>query len=321
MTDAIIARHLRKRYGAVQAVADVSFTVTEGEVVCLLGPNGAGKSTTTRILTTLTRADGGSATVAGHDVTAQPQSVRATVGYIAQHAGTDAYLTGRENLLVQSAAQGLRRAVAKRRAAELLDRVHLTSAADRLVATYSGGMRRRLEIVMGMVHNPSVIFLDEPTTGLDPEARADLWSELNNLGQQQSLTVLLTTHYLEEADRLADRVVIIDRGRVIAEGAPEVLKSRLAGDSVTVEVAGRPATQDILAAIREVDSRAVSVAGNRVVAHVQHGSHALPAIVTGLEATGLHVTSASVTRPSLDDVYLHYTGRRLTDDNTRPDRP
>lgn len=254
MTDVIAARHLAKRYGAVEAVADVSLSVAEGEVVCLLGPNGAGKSTTVRILTTLTRADGGSAFVAGYDVRTQARSVRAAIGYVAQSAGTDAYLTGRENLLVQAAAHRLRRPEASRRVSDLLGVVGLADAADRLVHTYSGGMRRRLEIAMGLVHNPRVLFLDEPTTGLDPEVRAAMWNELTGLAGEQALSILLTTHYLEEADRLADRIVIISHGRVVVQGRPEDLKAELVGDRVPVG-------------------------------------------------------SAGVARPTLDDVYLHHTGR------------
>lgn len=227
MTEIVTARNLTKHYGPVEAVANVSFSVAAGEVLCLLGPNGAGKSTTVRILSTLTRADGGSAIVAGHDVRTNPRSVRAAIGYVAQSAGTDAYLTGRENLLVQAAAHRLRRSAARKRAGELLELVNLADVADRLVHTYSGGMRRRLEIAMGLVHNPRVLFLDEPTTGLDPEARAKMWDELTTLADTQKLTILLTTHYLDEADRLADRIVIINHGRVIVEGQPKTLKAAL----------------------------------------------------------------------------------------------
>lgn len=232
MSDIITARNLTKRYGPIEAVADVSFSVTAGEVLCLLGPNGAGKSTTVRILATLTRADGGSAIVAGHDVRSHPRLVRAAIGYVAQNAGTDAYLTGRENLLVQAAAQRLHKSESRQRAAELLALVNLAGAADRLVRTYSGGMRRRLEIAMGLVHNPRVLFLDEPTTGLDPEARASLWNELTGLANKRALTILLTTHYLEEADRLADRIVIVNHGRVIVEGRPAELKTGLAATNL-----------------------------------------------------------------------------------------
>ena len=224
-----MARHLAKRYGPVDAITDVSFAVAAGEVVCLLGPNGAGKSTTVRILATLARADAGRAIVAGHDVRTRPRSVRSSIGYVAQHAGTDDYLTGRENLLVQAAAHRMRRPAAVRRTAELLGVIGLAGAADRIVRTYSGGMRRRLEIAMGLVHDPSVLFLDEPTTGLDPEARTALWRELARLRSERELSILLTTHYLDEADRIADRIVIISHGRVITEGTPNALKSQLTG--------------------------------------------------------------------------------------------
>jgi ABC-2 type transport system ATP-binding protein len=314
MTDVITAQHLRKSYGAVEAVADVSFSMAEGEVLCLLGPNGAGKSTTVRILATLTRSDCGSALVAGYDVRTQPRLVRASIGYVAQSAGTDAYLTGRENLLVQSMAQRLSRAEASRRASELLGLVGLGSAADRIVRTYSGGMRRRLEIAMGMVHSPRVLFLDEPTTGLDPEARATMWGELMRLAVERALSILLTTHYLEEADRLADRIVIIDQGRVVVEGRPDALKAGLAGDFVTVELAGSPSAEAVMTAAARSGARTVTFEGTVLRAGVEQGNRALPAILSALETAGFQVEAASVARPTLDDVYLHHTGHNFAID-------
>jgi ABC-2 type transport system ATP-binding protein len=316
MTEVIAARNLTKRYGAVEAVADVSFSVAEGEVLCLLGPNGAGKSTTVRILATLTRADGGSALVAGHDVRTNARSVRHAIGYVAQNAGTDVYLTGRENLLVQAAAHRLRRSEACRRAAELLDVVGLADAADRLVRTYSGGMQRRLEIAMGLVHNPRVLFLDEPTTGLDPEARAAMWDELNRLASERTLSILLTTHYLEEADHLADRIVIINHGRVVAEGRPEDLKAGLALDSVSVELADCPSAEAVRAAVACAGAWTVTFEGGLLRVQVEQGNRALPAILSGLEAAGLTVESAEVTRLTLDDVYLHHAGRAFAADES-----
>ena len=319
MSEVITARHLRKRYGAVEAVADVSFSVAEGEVLCLLGPNGAGKSTTVRMLATLSSADGGSASVAGFDVRTRARQVRAAIGYVAQQAGTDGYLTGRENLLVQAAAQRLRRPEARRRATELLEMVGLAVAGDRLVHTYSGGMRRRLEIAMGMVHDPRVLFLDEPTTGLDPEARRSLWVELAGLAERNTLSILLTTHYLEEADRLADRIVIISHGRVVVEGRPEALKAGLVDDAVSVELAGRPSAEAVLAAAGHFEAREVTLDGPLLRARLPQGNRALPAILSRLEAAGFEVESASVVRPTLDDVYLHYTGRSLAvDEDARP---
>lgn len=319
MTEVITAQHLRKRYGAVEAVADISFSVAKGEVLCLLGPNGAGKSTTVRMLATLSKADEGSAWVAGFDVRTQARQVRAAIGYVAQQAGSDGYLTGRENLLVQAAAQRLRRSEAVRRARELLEIVGLIDAGDRLVHTYSGGMRRRLEIAMGMVHDPRVLFLDEPTAGLDPEARRSLWDELAGLAERNALSILLTTHYLEEADRLADRVIIISHGRVVVEGRPEALKAGLVDDAVSVELAGRPSAEAVLAAAGRFGARDVTLDGPLLRARLPQGNRALPAILSRLEAAGFGVQSASVVRPTLDDVYLHYTGRSFTiDEGARP---
>ncbi|MBM7790706.1 ATP-binding cassette domain-containing protein [Tenggerimyces flavus] len=309
MTDVITARNLSKRYGSVDAVSDVSFAVAEGEAFCLLGPNGAGKSTTIRMLATLTRPDGGSASVAGFDVRRQQRSVRASIGYVAQSAGTDDYLTGRENLLVQAAAQRLSRSKARPRVAELLDLVGLADAADRIVRTYSGGMRRRLEIAMGIVHEPRVLFLDEPTTGLDPEARATMWDEFRRMRIEQNLTVLLTTHYLEEADQLADRILIVGRGRVVASGTPESLKAGLAGDSVSVELTNGPSAEAAVGVLARIGLAAVTRDGAVLRAQVERGSRALPAILSVLEAAGLRVESAAVARPTLDDVYLHHAGR------------
>jgi ABC-2 type transport system ATP-binding protein len=300
------ARNLKKTYASVEAVVDISFAMAAGEVVCLLGPNGAGKSTTVRILATLTRADEGTAVVVGHDVRNRPRAVRAAIGYVAQSAGTDVYLTGRENLLVQAAAHRMSRADARRRAAELLTLVGLADAANRTVGTYSGGMRRRLEIAMGIVHNPRLLFLDEPTTGLDPEARARMWGELGRLRAEQNLSILLTTHYLEEADQLADRVVIISQGRVVVEGTPESLKAGLAGDSITIELA-------------RVGTPSLVLEGNLLRGRLVEGNRALPGVLAALESVDVHVDSASIARPTLDDVYLHHTGRSFTIEESAPE--
>ena len=218
--DAIVVDELRKRYGDVQALAGVSFRVQEGEVFGLLGPNGAGKSTTVRILSTLARADDGRAEVAGHDVRREPGRVRRSIGYVPQNSGVDREATGRENLTLQGHVQGLSGSALERRVEELLDLFGLMEAADRQVRGYSGGMKRRLDVALGLVHRPPVLFLDEPTTGLDPEARAAMWEELGRLAGDEQLTILLTTHYLEEADALADRLAIVSRGRVVVEGTP-----------------------------------------------------------------------------------------------------
>ena len=314
MSDAIVAESLRKQYGSTLAVASVSLRVVEGEVFGLLGPNGAGKSTTMRMLTTLTRPDAGRARVAGYDVARQTRQVRCAIGYVAQGSHADAYLSGRENVALQARAQRLPRADARVRAAELLDLVSLAAAADRLVATYSGGMRRRLDVAMALVHRPRVLFLDEPTTGLDPDARRALWAELAQLAREQTLTVLLTTHYLEEADRLAGRVAIVSRGAVIAEGPPDELKRALHGDSVALSLQGNAA--GALSAVRAVDEvEQARLDGDVLTARVRHGSRALPPILSALERRGIEVDSATMTGPTLDDVYLHLTGSTFAADD------
>ncbi len=225
--DAIVVDGLEKAYKDVRALDGMSFAVPAGQVFGLLGPNGAGKSTTVRILVTLTKADGGRATVAGHDVAREPVAVRRAIGYVPQASGVDREATGRENLVLQGRLQGMRGAEIERRAGELLDLFGLTEKAEALVKTFSGGQKRRLDVAMGLVHRPQVLFLDEPTTGLDPEARVAMWDELARLAAAETLTILLTTHYLEEADRLAERVAIVSRGKVVVEGRPEDLKREL----------------------------------------------------------------------------------------------
>ncbi|WP_038038395.1 daunorubicin resistance protein DrrA family ABC transporter ATP-binding protein [Thermorudis peleae] len=315
MDEVIVVEGLRKRYAnGVQALDGLSFRVKRGEIFGLLGPNGAGKSTTVRILATLTLPDSGTARIAGFDVVRQPQQVRRQIGYVAQASGVDRWLTGRENLLLQARLERLPAREARQRADELLTWLGLADAADRIVNTYSGGMRRRLDIAIGLIHRPAVVFLDEPTTGLDPEARAALWQILLQLRAAQSISILLTTHYLDEADRLCDRLAIVDHGRVVAEGTPEELKAELQGDRVTLEV-GREQTamaRSVLTGLPEVLT--VIVDGPAVIARVPHGASALPVLVTTLERAGITVQTAAVHRPSLDDVYLHHTGRRFEDE-------
>jgi ABC-2 type transport system ATP-binding protein len=307
--DAIVAEDLRKHYKTVQALDGVSFSVREGEVFGLLGPNGAGKSTTVRILTTLTRADSGRALVAGEDVARHPNRVRASIGYVAQDSGVDWEATGRENLLLQGRIHGLSGASLRARVEELLSLVGLEDAADRPARGYSGGMKRRLDIAIGLVHRPRVLFLDEPTTGLDPEARVAMWVEVERLAAAESLTILLTTHYLEEADRLAERVAIVSRGRVVVEGPPENLKRDLAGESVFVEL---PEQNGKLAEAERIlggIGSDVHVEGAVLRTRVPNGAQAIPVILGALDDAGVEVASVTTARPSLDDVYLHYTGR------------
>jgi len=303
-----------RRAPAVRALDGLSFSVEQGTVFGLLGPNGAGKSTAVKILTTLSRPDSGTGRVGGFDVLREPQKVRRVIGAVAQRSGVDRDATGRENVILQGRLYGMEIAELKARTHELLTAFGLGDAADRVVRTYSGGMQRRLDVAIGLVHRPQVLFLDEPTTGLDPEARSEMWKEISALARQ-GLTILLTTHYLEEADHLAKRLAIVDRGRVVAEGAPTELKSGMRGDAVHVSLcetggdhAGRDATvHDALAGVTAV--RDVMIDGCQLHARADDGARAVPAVLQALEARGVAVTAVTVARPSLDDVYLRHTGR------------
>ena len=307
--DAITVSDLRKHYGDVQALDGVSFSVREGEVFGLLGPNGAGKSTTVRVLVTLTHPDSGAASVAGHDVLRRPDAVRRAIGYVPQDSGVDQFGTGRENLMLQGRVQEMNGRDLRSRVDDLLELVGIADAADRIVKTYSGGMRRRLDIALGLVHRPRVLFLDEPTTGLDPEARVAMWSEVSRLAEAESLTILLTTHYLEEADQLADRLSIVSQGKIVVVGTPVELKAGLRGDAVHVELVDSEvdAAKQVLAGVGARPEQVVD--GRTIVSRVSNGGRELPGILSALEAAGISVASVSLSRPSLDDVYLHYTGR------------
>ena len=307
----IEANDLRKAYGdEVQALDGLSFEVAPGAVFGLLGPNGAGKTTAVKVLTTLAAPDGGEAQVAGHDVLREPARVRRSIGVVAQKSGMDPDLTGRENVKLQGHLQGMRGHELSRRVDELLERFGLEEAADRVGRNYSGGMKRRLDIAMGLVHSPKVLFLDEPTTGLDPEVRAAMWEEIGRLTREEGLTILLTTHYLEEADRLASKLAIVDRGRVVAEGSPSELKAALRGDAVQVELDGVEANGNVTGALDGVAGlREVSVEGATLRARADDGARAVPAVLAALDANSVPVASVTVARPSLDDVYLRFAGR------------
>ena len=306
---AIEAEALVKTYGDVRALDGLSLAVPAGTIFGLLGPNGAGKSTTVRILSTLSRPDAGAAWVAGHDVLADPVAVRQAIGCVGQRSGVDRDATGVENLRLQGQIHGLRGRSLAARVEQLLERFGLSEAGGRFVRTYSGGMQRRLDIAMALVHRPQVLFLDEPTTGLDPEVRAEMWREIERLTREEGLSLLLTTHYLEEADRLASDLAIVDRGRVVAGGPPERLKAELRGDAIHVELAFAAngavhAALDPLPGIREL-----VVDGTALHARADEGARAVPAVLGALEAGGIDVASVTVSRPSLDDVYLRYAGR------------
>ncbi|WP_019135138.1 ABC transporter ATP-binding protein [Cellulomonas massiliensis] len=297
---------------AVRALDGLDLRVGAGTVLGLLGPNGAGKSTTVRVLATLTRPDSGTAVVAGHDVSREPAAVRRAIGYVAQRPVTDPMGTGRENLVLAARLQGLGARAAAARADELLERFGVADAAHRLVRTWSGGMARKLDVAMGLVHRPQVLFLDEPTTGLDPDSRAALWAEIARLASVERMTVLLTTHYLDEADRLADRVVIVDRGRSVVTGTPDELKDALHGDGLTVEVADEAALARAVEAARRVPGVVEVRPDGRVLrARAASGAGTLPALLAALDAAAVEVRTAGLSRPSLDDVYLRHTGRSL----------
>ena len=309
---AIEARDLVKTYkGGVVALSGLSFSVEPGTIFGLLGPNGAGKSTVVRILTTLSQPDSGTATVAGFDIATEPERVRTAIGYVSQKAAVDAEATGRENLVLTGRLHGMRGAALSERVDELLERFGLTDAANRVARTYSGGMQRKLDVAMGLVHSPRVLFLDEPTTGLDPEARAQMWEEISRLAGHEGLTVLLTTHYLEEADRLARRLAIVDRGRIVAEGTPEELKRSLHGDALKVELDSARSVEDVWAALagRDATLREMTIIDRTLHARADNGAAAVPHVLAALDSAGIAVVSVTVARPSLDDVYLRHAGR------------
>ena len=303
--------------GGVTALAGLSITVAPGTIFGLLGPNGAGKSTTIKILTTLARPDSGTATVAGHDVLKHPDQVRRVIGSVSQNSGADPVATGRDNLLLQGHLYGMRGSELTKRVDELLGRFELTDSARRAVRTYSGGMRRRLDVALGLVHRPEVLFLDEPTTGLDPQVRAAMWEEISWLTTQDSLAVVLSTHYLDEADRLADRLAIIDGGRVVAEGTPDELKGALHGDAIHIELradADEPTVRSAISAVPGVSE--ISVAQRRVSARASDGAAAVPAVLAALDRRSVPVAAVTVARPSLDDVYLRHAGRRFAEQSS-----
>ena len=314
ITTDCVRKSFRGRHGPVEAVRGVSIAVGPGEIFGLLGPNGAGKTTTLRMLTTLLPIDAGSATVAGFDVARHPRHVRERIGYVSQLGGADELATGRENLVLQGRLYGAGVAGLKTRVDELIGVLDLSEFADRRVKTYSGGQRRRLDIGLGIVHRPDVLFLDEPTTGLDPQNRANLWDHLRSL-RDRGTTLFLTTHYLEEADVLCDRVVIMDHGEVVAEGTPRELKHRVAGDAVVITVREVADAADLVVPLfrREAHVREIVVEGDQVRLYVEDGSAALPQLLRLLDRERIGIRGMSLSEPTLDDVFLHQTGRSLRD--------
>jgi ABC-2 type transport system ATP-binding protein len=310
-----LTRTFRTDHGTVHAVRGVDLGVAAGETVAILGPNGAGKSTTLRMLTTLLAPSSGTATVAGFDVRTQPVEVRRHIGAIGQGNGSFDGLRVAEELVTQARLHGLHRRDARRRADELIATLQLTGLADRDVATLSGGQRRRLDLAMGLVHRPPVVFLDEPSTGLDPQSRSHLWEQIAAMRDAQGTTVVLTTHYLDEADAAADRVVVVDHGEIIADGTPEQLKGKVSGDLVTVELA---AAEDAAAAAgvaaRLPGAQEIASDGDVLSFRIARGDTVTPDVVRALDSAGVRMRGTRVQRPTLDDVFLALTGRSLRED-------
>jgi len=301
---------LVREFKEVRAVDGIDLQVAPGEIYGFLGPNGAGKSTTVLVLTTLLPPTAGRARVAGHDVVREGAAVRAAIGAALQEAALDPLLTGREHMRLQTALHALPKAQRARRGNELLERVGLAEAADRKVRGYSGGMKRRLDLALALVHRPAILFLDEPTTGLDPQSRADLWDEVARLAREDGVTVFLTTQYLEEADVLADRVGIIDHGRIVAEGAPDALKAQIGRPTVEAVPADR-AQRDRLAGVLGRFGPPVAAAPGAAAVRLERGADDLADVVRALDAADVRVAHLQLHAPSLDDVFLAKTGRKL----------
>ena len=308
---AVQAEGLERQFkGGIRAVDGVDLAVARGEVYGFLGPNGAGKSTTVRMLATLLRPTGGRALVAGYDVVKDAPAVRRAIGVALQDAAIDPYMTGRELLHLQAVLHGFARKLGRERAVELLERVGLTDAADRRVGTYSGGMRRRLDLALALVHEPEVMFLDEPTTGLDPISRLTLWDEVRRLNRESGTTVFLTTQYLEEADQLAGRVGIIDGGRIVAEGTPAELKAQVGEPTLQVALARAEDEEAATVALRPLGEPLPSRAGTLAL-RLPGGAAALPGAVRALDEAGVEVAGLDLALPTLDDVFVAKTGRSL----------
>jgi len=310
-----LSRRFRTKGGEVDAVRAIDVEVGEGEIVGLLGPNGAGKTTTLRMLTTLLAPSAGSATVAGHDLVREPREVRRQIGYVAQvGAAPSAGTVVGEELITQARLQGLSKADAVGRLAVVAPRLALGGLEGRALSELSGGQRRRFDVALGLMHSPRLIFLDEPTAGLDPQSRANLWEHIRSLRDDSGVTVMLTTHYLDEADALADRILVMDDGRVVADDTPEALKARIAGDVVTLSfdvATAEDLPRAAAAAQRATAVRDVAIAGSDLVVTVEKGAVAVAPLLRAMDTAGLALASVNVSRPSLDEVFLTLTGRSL----------
>ena len=317
-----LARTFRKRKQEVHAVVGVDLDVEAGEIVGFLGPNGAGKTTTLRMLTTLLEPTAGTATVAGCDLIADPVGVRRRIGYVSQSGATYPDARAGEEVVDHARLYGMGTAEATERGKQLFGDFDLDGLWERQPKTLSGGQRRRLDIVVGLIHVPELVFLDEPTTGLDPQARANLWQHIRGLREERGTTVFLTTHYLDEADALCDRILVIDHGAIVAEGTPDALKSQVGGDVLTVTVAEQAQVAEVARLVEQLPgAEAPQVVDDRVVGRMRHGGTALVELVRGLDHAGIAVSGIESRRPSLDDVFLGLTGRSLRDAEARPAAP
>ncbi|GAA4601338.1 ABC-2 type transport system ATP-binding protein [Actinoplanes octamycinicus] len=312
-----LAKTFKTRGRTVPAVQGVDIDVAEGEMVGFLGPNGAGKSTTLRMLATLLRPSAGEAVVAGCDLLSDPSGVRRRIGYVGQGNGAGAGQRVAEELITQARLYGMPAAAARERVGELLERFDLAALGERTAGTLSGGQRRRLDIVMGVLHQPRLIFLDEPSTALDPQSRNNLWQHIRSLRDEHNCTVFLTTHYLDEVDALCERILIIDAGRIIAEGSPDVLKAEISGDQVTLGVSD-PA-EAAATVTREPEVQDLTTHGTHLSFRVPGGDTVVPVLMRALDAAGVTVTSVQIQRPTLDDVFLTLTGRSLREAGPTPD--
>ena len=305
-----LRKSFKTRGGTVDAVRGVDLAVADGEIFGFLGPNGAGKTTTLRMLATLIEPDGGDATVAGADLRRNPGEVRRRIGYVAQGGSTWDEVSAREELVLQARLYGIGKAEAQRLAARALDAFQLADFADRKCKTYSGGQRRRVDVALGIIHEPKIVFLDEPTTGLDPQSRAHMWDEVRRL-RDEGVTIFLTTHYLDEADALCDRISIMDGGEIVADGTPENLKREISGDVVTLGVAAGIVEKAREVLDREPYTRRSETVESGVRLYVEAGNTSIPHMLRSLDAAGIEPTSIELHRPSLDDVFLAKTGRSL----------
>jgi ABC-2 type transport system ATP-binding protein len=308
-----LARTFTARGRKVEAVRGVDLSVEAGELVGFLGPNGAGKTTTLRMLTTLLVPTAGEATVAGCDLRKDPVGVRRRIGYVAQGGGTTPELKVIEEMVLQARFYGLSKEDGQRRSVDLMARLDIADLDDRLIKTLSGGQRRRLDIALGLLHDPRLVFLDEPSTGLDPQSRANLWQHIRSLREEHDTTVFLTTHYLDEADALCDRILVIDHGKIVAEGSPDELKARVSGDEVKVGVATEHLTRAAEIAGQLTGASEVSTLDKSIRFRVPRGDTALPELLRALDGAGITMESIAVHRPTLDDVFLTMTGRSLRD--------